>query len=329
MSLATRCPSCGTVFRVVQDQLKVSEGWVRCGRCSDVFNALEGLLDLERDMPPPGASDSIRMTAAPGPADIVTDSSVSTAARTTSAESLVDKIDAQLLGPREGGQGAAPAISARDRLDFPDAQFDTDMGEEDAPMPPAHVAASSAHEDNFDVEPDAPVAAPGFLQRAQRHARWRTPRMRALQTASVAALAVALALQVAHHHRDIVAARWAAAEPLLKAWCAAMSCTVEAPRRIDDVVVESTALTRTSSGPDAFRLSVALRNRGATIVAQPAVDLTLTDANGQVIARRVLAGRDFGIASTAIKAGAEATLQLVLSAGVARVSGYTVEIFYP
>lgn len=52
MSLATRCPSCGTIFRVVQDQLKISEGWVRCGRCSEVFNALDGLFDLEREAPP-------------------------------------------------------------------------------------------------------------------------------------------------------------------------------------------------------------------------------------------------------------------------------------
>ncbi|MGZ5268379.1 MAG: zinc-ribbon domain-containing protein, partial [Caldimonas sp.] len=51
MSLATRCTSCGTVFRVAQDQLKVSEGWVRCGRCDAVFNALEGLLDLDRETP--------------------------------------------------------------------------------------------------------------------------------------------------------------------------------------------------------------------------------------------------------------------------------------
>jgi len=48
MSLATRCPVCQTVFRVVQDQLKVSEGWVRCGRCAKVFNAFEGLFDLQR-----------------------------------------------------------------------------------------------------------------------------------------------------------------------------------------------------------------------------------------------------------------------------------------
>ena len=49
MSLATRCTECGTVFRVVEDQLKVSEGWVRCGRCSAVFNALENLCEIEAD----------------------------------------------------------------------------------------------------------------------------------------------------------------------------------------------------------------------------------------------------------------------------------------
>jgi predicted Zn finger-like uncharacterized protein len=46
MSLATRCPACNTVFRVLQDQLRVSEGWVRCGQCQEVFNALETLFDL-------------------------------------------------------------------------------------------------------------------------------------------------------------------------------------------------------------------------------------------------------------------------------------------
>ncbi|MEZ5707015.1 MAG: zinc-ribbon domain-containing protein [Burkholderiaceae bacterium] len=35
MSFTTRCPACGTMFRVVPDQLKISDGWVR-GHCSDV-----------------------------------------------------------------------------------------------------------------------------------------------------------------------------------------------------------------------------------------------------------------------------------------------------
>lgn len=51
MSLATRCINCSTVFRVVQDQLLVSEGWVRCGRCREVFNAIENMFDLKKDLP--------------------------------------------------------------------------------------------------------------------------------------------------------------------------------------------------------------------------------------------------------------------------------------
>jgi len=39
MSLVTRCPACTTTFKVVRDQLRISDGWVRCGRCSNVFDA--------------------------------------------------------------------------------------------------------------------------------------------------------------------------------------------------------------------------------------------------------------------------------------------------
>src|SRR5687768_16046790 len=39
MSLITRCPACGTMFKVVPDQLRISEGWVRCGHCAGVFDA--------------------------------------------------------------------------------------------------------------------------------------------------------------------------------------------------------------------------------------------------------------------------------------------------
>ena len=41
--LTTRCPQCATVFRVVPDQLRLSEGWVRCGNCKSVFDASEFL----------------------------------------------------------------------------------------------------------------------------------------------------------------------------------------------------------------------------------------------------------------------------------------------
>jgi predicted Zn finger-like uncharacterized protein len=50
MSLATRCNSCQTAFKVVQDQLKVSDGWVRCGHCGTVFNARQSLFEISPEV---------------------------------------------------------------------------------------------------------------------------------------------------------------------------------------------------------------------------------------------------------------------------------------
>ena len=44
MSQITRCPSCATSFKVVADQLRISQGWVRCGQCNEVFDASAHLL---------------------------------------------------------------------------------------------------------------------------------------------------------------------------------------------------------------------------------------------------------------------------------------------
>src|SRR5690349_25093321 len=83
MSLATRCPSCGTIFRVVQDQLKVSEGWVRCGQCHEVFHGIESLFDLDSD-PAFVARRAARQGAAAAPAPGA--SAASTAARQAQGE---------------------------------------------------------------------------------------------------------------------------------------------------------------------------------------------------------------------------------------------------
>lgn len=45
----TSCPECGTVFRISTNELRVAEGYVRCGHCSATFNAVATLTDE----PPP------------------------------------------------------------------------------------------------------------------------------------------------------------------------------------------------------------------------------------------------------------------------------------
>lgn len=53
MSLVTRCPACSTTFKVVRDQLRISDGWVRCGRCSHVFDATLDLQEAPDGVSPP------------------------------------------------------------------------------------------------------------------------------------------------------------------------------------------------------------------------------------------------------------------------------------
>jgi predicted Zn finger-like uncharacterized protein len=45
MSLVTRCPACGTAFRVQRDQLAAHFGTVRCGKCGSAFNGVAALVE--------------------------------------------------------------------------------------------------------------------------------------------------------------------------------------------------------------------------------------------------------------------------------------------
>lgn len=45
MSLVTRCPACGTAFRVQSSQLAAHSGTVRCGKCGGVFNGVAALVE--------------------------------------------------------------------------------------------------------------------------------------------------------------------------------------------------------------------------------------------------------------------------------------------
>ena len=73
MALATKCPQCGALFRVVADQLKLRGGLVRCGQCRAVFDAIGSLTyvddtALAQSRTVTGAGTSPAPTPAP-PAD--------------------------------------------------------------------------------------------------------------------------------------------------------------------------------------------------------------------------------------------------------------------
>ena len=218
MSLATRCSACGTIFRIVQDQLKVSEGWVRCGRCNDVFNAMEGLFDLDRESPPEWGEAAVDAGAAAMP-----DGSEQPVLSGTSAEVVYEQLFSARSDPDTHAPTAKP-VDARDRNEFADAQFNTDMLLDAAA--PESAAATVEQSTLADAPTEAP--APDFVTRAERAHRWQRPRTRWGLSAAAVLLVAALGAQTLHHFRDTLAARWPQARPLVVAcaigWDAASSC---------------------------------------------------------------------------------------------------------
>ena len=314
MSLATRCTKCGTVFRVVQDQLKVSEGWVRCGQCSAVFNALDGLFDLERG--------PVAMDAEPG-----TETAIPVEA--TTIELPAEAVASGAEPPsRADAPDAEPPPDTTRPPGLVEARFDADAADE-----PATAATESdqgeAPAEHEASDDEATAVEPEFVRLAERRSQQTSAKRRALTGSVVAVLVVTMLLQGIHQFRDTLAARWPWSRAALEAGCAAAACSIQAPRRIEDIAVESSSLTRSTAAAQAFQLAVTLRNRGALPLATPSLDLSLTDPSGQVVVRRVLAAPDFRASAAPLKPGAEASWQLVLSTRTERVTGYTIEAFYP
>jgi predicted Zn finger-like uncharacterized protein len=293
VNLAARCPSCGTVFRVVQDQLRVSDGWVRCGRCSEVFNAIEGLVDLDEPdgaLPPPVAATTRQVPPVEAPP----------ARPQTPARAVEPVADAAV--EREAAHAIAVTVE-----------------------PPAFVEERPRPAPSADaVAPEQPA----FVRRADRAARWRRPAVRAVLAVVVVLGLVALAAQATWVWRDMLAAREPALREPLAAACRALGCSLGPPRAIESLAVESSALVRVEGTP-MVRLNLALRNRAPWAVAAPAVDLTLTDSQGGVVARRVLRDADFETAAPTVPPATVISLQTTLQAGDRAPAGYTIEIFYP
>ena len=317
-SLATRCPACGTVFRVVQDQLRVSEGWVRCGRCTQVFNAADALLEIE-----PGASAVDAGAVAEEP---LQRSAHQPAGAFAQAEPESDETPPQPdFAPIAQPPAPQPAALPKAPADF--SAFD-DPGPAAEPAPPAAPEAALAAAAT-EADPQADTApTPSFVRRAQQAQRWRQPRVRGALLALAVLGALGLLAQMAIEYRELVAARFAITRPLLYQACEVLSCSVGAAHVIDNLSVESSGLVRVEKS-SVYRLNVALRNRSSIEVALPALDLTLTDNQGKLLARRVLRAAELGVRQSTLAAGGDLALQGTLRADTDTIAGYTVEVFYP
>lgn len=315
MHFTTRCTACGTLFWIVKDQLKVSDGWVRCGSCDQVFDATLALQDAAM---PTRAPDPASAAGAAIPADAL---AVDPLQRSAPAEPVAS---AQPAPPP-----AAPPSPFAAVPEWPSHRADTLS---DA-VPVTAAGLLERRQDPFVLEqPSTGVDAPepGFVRQARRRAFWRSAGVRATLVLLSLALSVLLAGQWALHHRDRLAASTPGLRPWLAQACEVLACQLAPVRRLESIVIDSTTLAHRLDNFYAF--DIVVKNTADIPLAMPALELTLTRSDDSVMARRVFLPQELPGSPLLLPASASVPVNLRLALVApegAPMAGYRALVFYP
>ncbi len=349
MSLITRCPACETLFKVVPDQLRIFEGWVRCGQCDDVFDASFHLLPLSLDdarpaAMPEGPSVHGEATNAADTALHPVDADRDSGDLASLDELLVAQQEQEPVVPEMADDEAvqAPSASIPDALapddeqvsmppEVPDAQTSvvaSGLLEAESNLP---IHAVQTELDEFEAPLAAEFGEVSFMRGGRISAFWHKPIIRATLMLSSVVLLLVLSAQIVFHERDRLVALEPGLKPLLLTFCGALRCTLSPLRRTESIVIDSSSFAQIRG--DAYRLTFTVKNTAATALAVPAIELTLTDALDQPIVRRVFLPGELDAKLEALAAGADWSTSFAMAVKASgtseRVSGYRLLAFYP
>ena len=309
MSLITRCPACGTMFNVVTDQLKVSQGWVRCGLCSDVFDAS---LNLQRDpKPEPPGRDYLNSDP-----NLVAPALSQNSPRAVDVDLLTAALVSERVIDQSGGNDFLHGVDSKP------------SGSPEVP----HAADKSIDDPQINEQQinDTPAEVT-FVREARRQAFWRKPLLRALFVLAAVLLLALLLVQFVFEQREYLAAYEPRLKPALQVLCKHVSCDIDPVRRIDAIVIDSSTFTKASDG--AYLLGFSIKNTGVMAVEMPSIELTLTDNEDKAVIRRVLSPEQLGAMDRVLAANSEfsgaLTLQVLTESPLLRVAGYRLLAFYP
>lgn len=369
MMLVTKCPNCHTVFKVVSDQLKISEGWVRCGQCNEIFDTTLNLREWDPEKPedniPPSIVTHESETAwAPSPID---------PAETFKAEALQSVPErqvpvevkpeeppvAKMVDPKpepvfelpplksvdhvpaaspELGEFSHPPIENFSEELVADRRVDADDGDAEVATQetPGEQSVHRGFTDALDHRPD-PHDSLNFLNRERSMSVWERPLVRKLMGLASLALLLLLVGQFLIQERDRIATYVPSLRPALDELCQGFGCRVMPLRQIESMTVESSSFNRFRG--DTYRLSFVIRNVSDLELAKPALELTLTDSQDQAVYRRVLLPAELDLKSSTMARGEEWSESLVISLSDGNspallgssksVSGYRLLAFYP
>lgn len=329
------------MFKVVPDQLRISDGWVRCGQCGEIFDASLHLLDdSSGDVPPVGQAELVATPkAATAPSAEVATGAAAATERPASGAKLRAEAPPIVDAPPTAVAHEPMWIDLAVPDPEPDLESDPEPDPEPDRDPPVEQPVLS-HSTAAETPSQFPLTRPGaddeppspsFMRENAAPSVWKRPVVRVVLVALLLLLLAVLAAQILFHERDRIASIEPATRPLLLALCGWARCEVSPLRQIDSIVIDSSSFTRDHG--DNYRLGFSLRNNAAIEVAMPAIELSLTDSQDQALFRRVIRPAEFGAPGNLLGAGADwgntLTLSIKATGYADRVAGYRLLAFYP
>ena len=190
-------------------------------------------------------------------------------------------------------------------------------------------AQPSAH---ADADADALVPLDGARQHEWRPRKRLRERQSALYALAAVALVVLLGAQALFEYRDALAAHAPFTRPVLDAACRMAGCAIAPLRDASALLIEASDLEADPAHKGLLKLSATVRNRAPYPIAYPHLELTLTDAAENVVARRAFPPATYvepGAPSSGIAPNGEVLVRLYLDASATSQAGYRVYLFYP
>ncbi|MDD5330615.1 MAG: DUF3426 domain-containing protein [Sulfuricella sp.] len=331
MAMLTTCPACHTRFRVTSEQLEAHHGDVRCGRCAKVFNA-HAYLEQEPEAPAPE-------TAAPFPAEEIETIEILPPPEPEpepETEDFLFEILPDFPPPREEPAEPPPAETEIGEIGPVEAEIVAEEPVEET-FPPLEAAAETAEPEPAVMEekgalpaqPEPTVAeeeTPSEEETAAKHGfGW-------LWLIGSVLLLLGLAGQGLYFFRTEVASRYPEIKPLLQQACGVLQCTIRLPANPDLLSIETSNLEADPQQASQVTLNAILRNRAKIAQEYPNLELTLTDTQDKMIARRIFLPKEYAKNADlgrGMPPNEEAQVKLRLDLGDLKAAGYRVFLFYP
>ena len=324
----TRCPHCQTYFKITTEQLKKAGGKVRCGQCAKVFNSLGNLLEEL----PVALSDRNKVTpqqtAAPRPPLVAplppARAAAMQPAKPAAPKPPAPKPAAPIIPPRpapEPKPKPKPALKPAPKVAVKPAATDDELVfNADEPM--ASTSAGDGR-DTLQLNDDDKVDnVPGGSYSSMRElVLYPGPRIETsppifgnpFWNTGVAVLLTIFVLQYGYFMRDDLA-RYPELRPWVQKLCDIAHCDIPMQQNVDLIKLTHRDITIHPRVKGALLINAVFVNNASFTQPFPLMQITLSDMNGRVIAKRRFQPTEYLDADVNIRRGMSSNnpVQIVL-----------------